>query len=218
MIPIELRQLTDSFFAANEHNYDFSTIEGCGKYMEALIPYAQAHGYPKVGFLKYTGPGTKYNNHRIDSFLYNDKDTFNNKLQSVDVIANAETDHASAGWGPDTPRYSEEDWVETLEELIGDENGEDEPNTIPWVPYWGDPTSDKITRTFMYDYQRAGQSLNPGFGRWLNRCLHSAFMGPEGIPLGPDGALARHRPELCAALGRLDPNVPIPDDFYPEWK
>lgn len=209
-IPVELRTLTDAFFASEAHKYDLSHAEGCGQYMEALVPYAQSHGYPKVGHLRKHGSQTQYNGHAVDAFLYNDPVPPSGLLQSVDVIKDAESDHASAGWSIDIPRYTTADWMQSVEP---EEPPVDPPaNTVPWAPYWGDASSDEMTRTLFYDYSRKPESANFGMGRWLNRCLHSAFMGPEGIPLGPDGALARHRPEWCAVLG-LDPSVPVPASF-----
>ena len=206
-IPSSLRQLTDQFFEDQHLNYNFETVEGCGQYMEDLIPYAQDHGYPKVGFLKYTGSGTKYNNHRIDSFLYNEV-TENGKLQSCDVIANAETDHASAGWGLDEPRYTEDDWVKDLDDLIEPSNP---VNTVPWRAYWGDNSdfNNRVQQQLAYDYGRRPQGADFGVTAWSSRLLHSAYFGPEGTPLGEDGALRRHRPEWCQALG-----VPVDDMWF----
>jgi hypothetical protein len=226
MVPLGLKTLTDAFFLDNAHRFDMAHADECGRYMEELVPYAQTHGWPKVGFLRKNPGQTQYNGHAIDALAY---DLGNNLTHAVDVIGNAEQPHPwksedpingkddpKANFGEDmaTAYKTDKDWLKTPQSGT-------QPTpvpVVPWAPYWGDPSSDKITRTFMYDYSRANQSLNPGFGRWLNRCLHSAYMGPEGKPLGPDAALARHRPELCQALGGLDPNVPVPDNFFPEWK
>lgn len=197
MIPNEIRTLTDAFFNAHKTEYNFEEVEDCGRYMEALIPHVQANGYPLVGFLKYTGSGTKYNNHRIDSFLYKDTTTVNGLLQSCDVIANAETDHASAGWSPDFPRYTESDWVKTLEELIGDDPVK--PNTVPWVGY-DENSFQELKKQLAYDYARRPQGADFDVTVWAARVFHSAYMGPEGTPLGLPAAIDKHTPEWCDAL------------------
>lgn len=220
-VPLELKQFTDSFFLARADEFDLTEASGCGQYIEALVVEAQNKGWEEVGHLRKFGSQTQYNGHAVDSIAYN---LGNNLTHAIDLIANAESkppytpSHRppSANFGEDTITPYETNKIWYLIDEDGNSGGNS--NTIPWQPYWGDKSSDKITRTFMFDYSRRPESYNPGLGRWLNRCLHSAFMGPEGIPLGVDGALARHRPELCQALGGLDPNVPVPDSFFPEWK
>lgn len=207
MIPTELRDVTDAFFAANKNNFNFETVDGCGKYIEALVPYCQSHGYPKVGFLKYTGNGTKYNNHRIDSFLYNDTVTINGMLQSCDVIKDAETNYASAGWSLDQPRYTKNDWAETLEELIGEVGGN---NMVPYVPY-DEAANQEMKRQLAYDYARRPQNADFDVCIWNARVFHNAYMGPEGKPLGMVDGTSRARSEWCGALGI--PVIPVPNDW-----
>lgn len=229
MVPTELKLLTDSFFDAHAHEYDMATNEGCGRYIEALVPYAQNNGYPKVGHLRKNPAQTQYNGHANDAILYNEPEGPDNLLQSIDLIARAEQPHPwiseggtnpdpGKNFGVDIPRYKESDWIQSVES----EQPPDEGDTVPWQPYWGDLNSDEITRTIFFDYSRKPESANFGMGRWISRMIHSAVLGPEGVPLGIDGALARHRPELCAALGGLDPNVPVPASFQGvcdgEWK
>lgn len=222
MIPDSLRHLANNFFDNNAHKFDLTENQGCGKYTEAFVRHAQSNGFPKVGHLKKNPGQTQWNGHANDAFLYKEAASETDKLyQAVDIIGNAEAKPPynntnnkppTKHFGVDIPRYTEADW---LAEPAGE--GGEHDMMIPWAPYFGDKSSDKITRTLMYDFSRKPETINPGFGRWLNRCLHSAFLGPDGIPLGPDGALARHRPEWCQALGGLDPNVPVPDTFFPEW-
>lgn len=235
-VPAELKTLCDKFFDANAKNFDLTENSGCGQYMEKLVPYCQTNGFPKVGHLKKSG-GTMYNGHANDSFLYNEPVAPDNLLQAVDVIANAEakppytpTHKAPAkGWSVDDPRYKSSDWMQSVSSAPNpnpEPEPETEPDSVPWVPYWGDEKSDELTRTLFYDFSRAKEPTNPGMGRWLNRALHSAAIGPMppssgGVPLGIMGAIAKHRPEWCHELSRggvpMDPNEPVPPDYYPEW-
>jgi len=200
-IPNEVRQHFDTFFDTHAHNYNLFTDEGCGLYMEAAIPYVRAKGFTKVGFLLYNGSGTKYNGHRIDSFLY-DEITNNGKLQSCDVIANAETDHASKGWSPDIPRYSESDWADT----VSNSNGEPVPNRVPWIAY-NEQGFERLKKQLAYDYGRRPQGADFDVTVWAARVFHSQYMGPNGTPLGFDAAMNKHRPEWCGALGVPVDNV-----------
>lgn len=192
MIPAELRQLTDSFFAANAHRFDMRYAEGCGKYMEELVPYAQSHGYPKVGHLKKSGSQTQYNGHAIDAFLYKDTVTVNGLMQAVDVIGSAETDHATAGWSVDFPRYTEDDWMESVETPT--------PNTVPWVGY-NEEKFQFLKRQLAYDYARRPQGADFDVCVWAARTFHNSYMGPEGVPLGETAGMERAQKEWCAALG-----------------
>lgn len=202
-IPNEVRQHFDAFFDAHAHEYNMAHADECGRYMEAAIPYVRAKGFPKVGFLLYNGSGTKYNGHRIDSFLY-DEVTENDKLQSCDVIANAETNHASKGWSPDEPRYSKSDWSATVP------NSQPTPNMVPWILY--DETSfQELKRTLAFDYARRPQGPDYDVSVWAARTFHNAYMGPDKTPLGISAGVARARNEWCVILGV--PVIPIP----PGW-
>lgn len=195
MIPSGVRTLTDSYFKQHSSGYDMSDSDECGRYMEALVPYCQHNGFPKVGLLKYTGSGTKYNGHRIDSFLYNEPvPEFGGKLQSCDVIANAETNNAQAGWSPDEPRYSESDW---LKEPIDEPTPG--PATVPWVPY-NEAGFQELKRTLAYDYARRPQGADFDVTVWSGRYFHNSYMGPERIPLGENAGLQRARNEWCNSL------------------
>lgn len=223
-VPWELKQFTDAFFLSRANEFDLTEASGCGQYIEALVIEAQNKGWEQVGHLRKFGSQTQYNGHAVDAIAY---DFGGNLAHAVDLIVNAEakppysSNHRppSVGFGEDTVTIYETNKVWYL--IDENDNGNSDSggnNTIPWQPYWGDPASDKITRALFYDFFRRPESYNPGMGRWLNRCLHSAFLGPKGIPLGVDGALDKHRPEWCEALGGLDPNIPVPDDFFSEYK
>jgi hypothetical protein len=191
MIPSEIRVAFDSFFDAHAHEHNFSTAEGCGLYMEAAIPYVRSLGYTKVGYLLYNGSGTKYNGHRIDSFLYNEV-TENGKLQSCDVIANAETTYAGKGWSPDEPRYSASDWSATVLSSPA-------PKTVPYKAYEGDEYwHEQVGKILYADYIRAGRTgLDSMSSVWTARTIHDIKM--EG--LSPSNSVAKHRIEWCAGLG-----------------
>lgn len=232
-IPPTLKGDCDKFFASNAKHFDMAKKEECGRYMEALIPHLQDMGYRDVGFLKKSSGQTHYNLHAIDAIAY---DLGGNLTHAIDVIARAEQPHPwkgevpgnpNAGNDPPGPNFSEdkETAYKTTEDWLSEpwEEPEPIPDTVAWASYWGDPASDVLMRTLMYDFSRKPEAYNPGMGRWISRCVHTAFLGPippsqGGTPLGVTGALARHRPEWCAALGGLDPHVPVPDNFFPEWK
>lgn len=203
-IPNEVRQHFDAFFNAHAHEYNMVHADECGRYMEAAIPYVRAKGFPKVGFLLYNGSGTKYNGHRIDSFLW-DEVTANGKLQSVDVIANAESPNAVKGWSPDEPRYSHSDWAASVPPAGGGSS-----NMVPWVPY-DEGGFQELKRQLAYDYARRPQGPDYDVSVWAARTFHNAFMGPEKTPLGMEAGISRARNEWCAALGI--PVIPVP----PGW-
>jgi hypothetical protein len=73
--------------------------------------------------------------------------------------------------------------------------------TVPYEPYWGDPESDYLGRLLVFDYGQRPQLIDAESMRWTSRVFHSAYMGPDGIPLGLDAAIIKHRPEWCNALG-----------------
>lgn len=215
---LEIKPLCNQFFELNSKFYDLTTNKGCGTYIEGLVEWLRDMGYTKVGHLKKTGSGTQYNGHSHDGFLYREGDP--TLYRHVDCIVNAEstdpTKPPAPGFGIDIPRYGEPDWM-------AEPNAPVPADSVPYVPYWGDPSSDKAMRTLMYDFSRKPETYNPGMGRWISRLVHSATLGPVkpsegGEPLGFDGALNRHRPEWCQELGGLDSNVPVPDDFFPEYK
>lgn len=212
MIPTELRQLTDAFFDSNAHKFDLTENSGCGQYMESLIPYCQTHGYPKVGFLKKNPGQTNYNGHANDAFLYADgTDNPNGLYQAVDVITSAESkppygpghNPPSKGWSVDEPRYTLKDWSK-------------EPNSnptpiavVPYVPY-NENGFQRLKNMLAHDYNRRPQGADFDVSIWAGRYFHNCYMGPNGTPLGEDGALHRIKPELCGALG-----IPM-DNYYGE--
>lgn len=198
-----IKPLCDEFFANHALAYDLSHKDGCGQYTEALVRHLRALGYTKVGLLKKHG-GTMYNGHSIDGFLWREGDP--TLYRHTDVINSAETDHASAGWSIDDPRYEDVDWMAEPPSSVPQ-------NSVPYTPYQGDSSNAELKRQLAYDYARRPQGADWDVSVWAFRVQHSALMGPippnqGGKPLGMTEALIKHRPEWCAALGV--PVVPIP--------
>lgn len=206
-IPSELEGMHRNFWNANHSKFNMTTNEGCGKYTEAWVVYAQDNGYPKVGHLKKSGGQTQYNGHANDAFLYNTPYSESNSLlQAVDIIGSAEStnpnDPPRMNWGVDTPRYTEDDW---LSEPQGEGNEND--HSVPWVAY-NENSFERLKRMLEHDYSRRPQGADFDVSVWSSRYFHNCYMGPNGIPLGEDAALKKVKPELCAALG-----IPM-DDYY----
>jgi hypothetical protein len=198
-----------AYFEANKHKYNFEHVDGCGKYTEDCVRECLRPLDTNWGLLKYEGSGTKYNGHRIDSILYRLPNIGDTLLHSIDIIVAAESDHASSGWGPDTPRYTEADW-------LAEPKGPISSNTVPYQPYQGDASNNELKRTLSFDYSRRPQGVDWDVSVWAFRFQHSALMGPippelGGKPLGTQGAMNKHRPEWCAALGV--PVIPVPNDW-----
>lgn len=207
MIPSELRPLVDDFFNHHAHEYDMTENSGCGQYMEALVPFCQSHGFPKVGHLKKTGGATQYNGHANDAFLYADGEGNPDSLfQAVDVIANAESkppytpshQPPAKGWSVDIPRYTADDWLKEPDN--GNGNGNTNPNMVPWVTY-NEQGFERLKKMLKHDYERRPQGPDYDVSAWAGRFFHNCYMGPERIPLGEDAALSRVKGELCNALG-----------------
>jgi hypothetical protein len=198
-IPRELKDYTDAFFLANSDEFDLSTKEGCGKYIEALVIDAQNKGWDKVGHLRKRPDQTHYRGHAVDAILWNEP--INGLLQAIDVIINAEAkppygsgnEEPSAGFGIDIPRYRTSDWLKSP--MIGRTVA-----TVPWVPY-NENGFDRLKEQLKYDYGRRPQDADFDVTVWSARVFHSAYMGPEGIPLGLEEAMLKHRLEWCDALG-----------------
>ena len=188
-----------AYFAANKSKYDFSTIEGCGKYTEDCVRECLRPLDFKWGLLAYTGNGTKYNGHRIDSILYSAPDIGDSLLRSIDIIINAESSNASSGWIPDSvARYTLADWIPyAMTPPV---------TTVPWVAY-NESGFQKLKNLLSFDYSRRPQGADFDVTVWAARVFHSAYMGPNGKPLGLDSAIDKHRPEWCAALGVSYPLV-----------
>ncbi len=198
----ELKPKCDAFWNANAHKYDTAHKDGCGQYIEALIPHLRSLGYSKVGYLKKTGSGTQYNGHSIDGFLYREGDP--TLYRHVDVIAGAEAPGASAGFGIDIPRYTDSDWYPVATSTP--------PSTgmVPWVPY-DENGFQELKRQLAYDYARRPQGPDYDVSVWAARTFHNSYMGPNKVPMGFTAGLEKARAEWCAALGV--PVVPVP----PSW-
>jgi len=192
----------EQYFNANKHKYDFRHVEGCGKYLEDAVRECLQPLDAKWGLLKYTGPGTKYNGHRIDSILYRDPHPGDTNLRSIDVIIDAETDHAKSGWGKDAEaRYTISDWLDkpvTTQPIPVD--------AVPWQGYFGDASNAEFKRVLAYDYARRPQGPDYDVSVWAFRVVYTALMGllspsQGGSPLGLGDAVTHHRSEWCNALG-----------------
>lgn len=89
--------------------------------------------------------------------------------------------------------------------LPADVTGVDNPDlptaTTDFVSYWGDEKSDYLGKLLVFDYGRAGQTLNFESVRWISRVFHSAYFGPNTTPLGMNAAIGKHRAEWCSILG-----------------
>lgn len=199
----EIKPITDAFFNTNKGKYDFSEVEGCGFYTEALVDHLQSLGYSKAGHLKKTGSGKQFNGHAIDAILWREPDP--DLLRAVDVIANAETHNASAGFSIDEPRYSDDMWLD-----IDGGNNSGGSDMVPYVPY-DENGFQELKRTLAYDYARRPQGADFDVTVWAARVFHNAYMGPTGTPLGLDAGIARAREEWCSALGV--PVIPVPVDW-----
>lgn len=190
-----------TYFDANKHKYDFHTIEGCGRYTEDCLRECLRPVDDNWGLLKYNGNGTKYNGHRIDSVLYRIPEPGQNSLlTSVDIIKDAETNHASSGWSKDQPRYTLDDWIPHPQAPPS------HIKVVPWVGY-NENGFNRLKKMLIHDYARRPQGPDFDVSVWAARCFHNQYMGPEGIPLGELGALQRVKKELCESLG-------IPNDNY----
>jgi hypothetical protein len=213
MIPSELHGIFDKFYADHKQQYNFSTNEGCGKYTEDAVKNAQDMGYSKVGHLKKNPGQTQYNGHANDAFLYNEPASeTNDLLQAVDIIYAAEAKPPytpsnpapDKNFGIDEPRYTEEDWSYEPQ----GEGGEND-HSVPWVVY-DERGFENLKQTLAHDYARRPQGADFDVSVWAARVFHSCYMGPDGIPLGMDAAMHKHKPEWCAALG-----IPV-DNYYGE--
>lgn len=205
MISLELEKLHQTHWNNYSHQFNLTTNEGCGKYTEHWVNYAQSYGWSKVGHLKKNVGQTQYNGHANDAFLYADGTGNPNGLyQSVDLIGSAEStnpnDPPHIFWGVDIPRYTDVDWLATP-------NSNPTPiNMVPWMGY-DENSFQKLKQQLAYDYGRRPQGADFDVTVWSARVFHSWYMGPDKTPLGQDAAIKRHRPEWCEALG-------IPVDNY----
>ncbi len=200
--PNELKDLHATFWSNFSNQFDLKTNEGCGKYTEAWVIYARNHGWSKVGHLKKSGSQTQYNGHANDAFLYNEPDP--TLLRAVDIIGNAESTDPnrppSIGWIIDEPRYTINDW-------LAEPNTNPNPNMVPWVGY-NEQGFQRLKNTLAHDYARRPQGADFDVSVWAARVFHSQYFGPNGIPLGEEAALHKHKPEWCHELG-----ISV-DDYY----
>jgi hypothetical protein len=81
-----------------------------------------------------------------------------------------------------------------------------QPNMVPWVGY-NEQGFERLKRMVRHDYERRPQGPDYDVSVWAGRFFHNCYMGPEGKPLGEQGAL---KPELCASL-----KIPV-DNYYGE--
>lgn len=226
MIPNELHKLADNYFADRGDEFDLTTNKGCGQYIEHFVNFARASGFDKVGHLKKYG-GTMWNGHANDSFLYNEK--VDGKLQSVDIIVNAEAkppysnrnDMPRAGFIIDEPRYESKDWMAEPADSSNDSNS-DENSGISFPGYeslGGDSLARReLGRAYAYDSLRAGQTkINSGTVIWPFRVLYDTFFDiivhKKDGPSAMKTMVEKQRKEWCKIMGINV--VPVPVDFEP---
>lgn len=207
MIPTQLEQVHKDHWNSFASLFDMTTNEGCGKYTEHWIVYAQGKGWTKVGHLKKNPGQTQYNGHANDAFLYADGTGNEGGLfQAVDIIGAAEstdpTNPPRINWGVDIPRYTIKDWLQ-------EPNANPVPpsNMVPWVPY-DEQKFQFLKRQLAYDYARRPQGPDFDVSVWSARTLHNTYFGPEGTPLGEVAGLERAQKEWSAALGVPVKKVP----------
>jgi hypothetical protein len=206
MIPTELEEIHQNFWDNHHSEYNMTTNEGCGKYTEAWVRYAQNNGYVKVGHLKKNAGQTQYNGHANDAFLYADGEgNLEGLYQAVDIIGAAESTDPNnpprVNWGVDIPRYKDSDWLK--------EPGSSVPpntNVVPWVPY-NEQGFERCKKMIKHDYERRPQGPDYDVSVWSARFFHNHYMGPDRVPMTEDAALSRVKGELCKALR-------IPNDGY----
>lgn len=226
-IPSELKKLADNFFADRSDEFDLSTNEGCGKYTEAFVRFAQISGYPKVGHLRKTGGQTQYNGHANDAFLYKEVNE-DGLMRAVDIIGNAEAkppytpsnQPPKSFFGIDEPRYKVSDWMAEPADLgDGDTGGSPSVKFPGYESLGGDGLIRKeLGRAYAYDAQRAGQTkINAGTVIWPWRVAYDSFF--EIVVHGKDATssvkeiVEKQRKDWCRSMGINV--VPVPVDFEP---
>lgn len=185
-----------AFFDIKNPKYDFQHKEDCGKYTEEFVIYFRdVIGDKNIFHLRKYGAATQYNGHAIDAILYYDPER--GTYQSVDLIGAAEgpDENASGTWTVQQVYYEAKDAY-----LIGDEPPIEPGNTVPWLAY-DENSFQALKNQLAHDYARRPQNADFDVTVWAARVFHSAYMGPEKTPLGLTAAIAKHRPEWCAALG-----------------
>jgi hypothetical protein len=125
-----------------------------------------------------------------------------------DVVVGGGQSGQHAGWSEQSGLVDEENYVMPYDPGIVPEPPKPPTDTIPWQPYWGDEATKELEDVLAFDYARRPQGADFGVAKWASRTVHSAYMGPEGKPLGFKAATDRHRPEWCEAL--KVPVVPYP--------
>jgi hypothetical protein len=94
---------------AGTRDWQMHTHEGLRAFTEAAV-VALHERDPNWGHLKKKPGQTQIDGRAEDSALYRAPQE-NGKLQSVDFVADANTPSARPAWQPDTPRYSDADWL-----------------------------------------------------------------------------------------------------------
>lgn len=195
--------LLQEFFDINHTDYDFESKSECGRYTEDALDYLRMHnGNENFYHLRKYGSATQYNGHAIDVLAYDNRGTGDGTpIMEADILQNAETPGASHSWQVRETPYQPKDLMDPSE------IGEPVPsNMVPWVPY-NEQGFQRLKNMLAHDYARRPQDADFDVSVWAGRYFHNAYMGPERIPLGEQGALERVKPELCDALG-------IPNDGY----
>lgn len=200
-VPTELKFLADAFFLAHSDEYDLSSQEGCGQYTEAFVEEAQYKGFKRVGHLKKNPSQTQYNGHAIDAILYREGVGPEGLYQAIDLIGNAESNHAVANFSVDIPRYKDSDWMEKPGSASGSP-----VNIFPgYEALGGDKTAVLLGNVLESDYREAKQPMNAGSSVWSFRTLYDALN--DVIVNKMDGlsavnkSISKHRPEWRKELG-----------------
>lgn len=216
MVPQEVKWLADAFFLSHSDEYDLSSQEGCGKYTEAFVEEAQHKGFKRVGHLRKHGSQTQYNGHAVDAILYREAVGEFGLYQAIDLIGDAESDHARSNFGIDIPRYKDSDWMEKPD------SASSEPvNVFPFYEaLGGDSTARNLLgKVMLADWREAGRLedaphkagndrkvvIDDGFVVWTFRTLYDALYdvvvhktdGVEAV----NKSISKHRSEWRKELG-----------------
>lgn len=208
MVP-DYKIQSKAFFDIKNPKYNFEKPEDCGKYTEEFVVYFREFavhedkngnkivGDKNIFHLRKYGNRTQYNGHAIDAILY--YDTERGTYQSIDLIGAAEGPdvNTSGTWTVQQVYYEAKDAY-----LLSDVIVPPVP-VVPMVPYvsYNESGNQRVKRVLEHDYARRPQGADFDVSVWAGRYFHNCYMGPEGKPLGEQGALERIKPELCAALG-----------------
>lgn len=196
--------ILQSYFNINKHKYNFVHKEDCGKFTEAFLVHLRKEtGNNRYCHLRKSGSATQYNQHAIDVLAYDNREQGDGTpIMEIDILGAAESANAHATWQVRETPYQPKDLMQPEE--IG---APPSVKMVPWVGY-NEGGFQQLKAQLAYDYRRRPQEADFDVTVWAARVFHSTFMGPDGIPLGLNAAIRRHRQEWCDALG-----VPVDDTW-----